>query len=170
MVNILSWNCRGARKPATRRYLKALVDSHSPVVVCLLETRLAFFSRRDVDRLIGRHWDFVFSLAEGKSGGILLLWLSHLSVTVLTSQKQFIIVNISYAAKESWVLAAVYAHKDYLIRRHIWDGISSHLTDSTPAIIAGDFNCILSQADKKGGKPFRLLILQNYMLLSLLWS
>ncbi|PKA46284.1 Putative ribonuclease H protein [Apostasia shenzhenica] len=155
MINIISWNCRGARKPATRRYLKALIAAHSPVAVCLLETRISQVSRRDVDRLIGRHWDYTYVPSEGKSGGIILLWLSQfISTTVLTVQKQFLVANISLSNKEKWVFAVVYAHKDYLVRRHIWDGISVHLNDTTPAILTGDFNCILSQADKKGGKPF----------------
>ncbi|PKA46012.1 hypothetical protein AXF42_Ash021560 [Apostasia shenzhenica] len=156
MINIISWNCRGARKPATRRYLKALIAAHSPVAVCLLETRISQVSRRDVDRLIGRHWDYTYVPSEGKSGGIILLWLSQfISTTVLIVQKQFLVANISLSNKENWVFAAVYAHKDYLVRRQIWDGISTLLHDDTPTIIAGDFNCILSQADKRGGKSFK---------------
>ncbi|PKA62354.1 hypothetical protein AXF42_Ash009238 [Apostasia shenzhenica] len=150
MINMLSWNCRGARKPATRRYLKALVFSHSLIVICLLETRVSSFSRR-----IGRHWDYTVVPSQGKSGGIILLWLSQFfSVTILTFHKQFLVVNISYLNKEPWVLAAIYAHKDYLKRRQIWENISVHLNDTIPAILTGGFNCILSQADKKGGKHF----------------
>ncbi|PKA45993.1 hypothetical protein AXF42_Ash019754 [Apostasia shenzhenica] len=49
---------------------------------------------------------------------------------------------------------AVYADKDYIKRRIIWDSISLLLDVEIPAIVGGNFNYILSQDNQRGGKPF----------------
>ncbi|PKA51744.1 hypothetical protein AXF42_Ash003111 [Apostasia shenzhenica] len=56
--------------------------------------------------------------------------------------------------QHTWHICAVYADKDYIKCQTIWDSISPLLDAEIPAIVGGDFNCILSQDDKRGGKPF----------------
>ncbi|KAL0916091.1 hypothetical protein M5K25_013573 [Dendrobium thyrsiflorum] len=56
--------------------------------------------------------------------------------------------------KGSWLVSTVYGSKDVCTRRELWEKLELHSTSNLPSIIGGDFNCILSQADKKGGKKF----------------
>ncbi|KAI0513662.1 hypothetical protein KFK09_009692 [Dendrobium nobile] len=39
-------------------------------------------------------------------------------------------------------------------RRELWEFLDRNLKQDSPTIVGGDFNCILSQEDKKGGKKF----------------
>ncbi|KAK8957535.1 hypothetical protein KSP39_PZI001128 [Platanthera zijinensis] len=78
MTSLIFWNCRGASKLAARVHLKDQVRENTPVAVVLLETRRQTFSRRDVDRLIGRNWNFRYVPSIGKSGGIILLCLDSI--------------------------------------------------------------------------------------------
>ncbi|XP_020688961.2 uncharacterized protein LOC110104277 [Dendrobium catenatum] len=54
----------------------------------------------------------------------------------------------------SWEMAIVYADKDWHARRAVWEDITQHHSVDSPLVVGGDFNCILSQAEKKGERPF----------------
>ncbi|PKU61038.1 threonine dehydratase [Dendrobium catenatum] len=56
--------------------------------------------------------------------------------------------------RTDWEVAVVYANKDRHTRRTVWDDISKYHTMGVPLLIGGDFNCIMAQAEKKGGKAF----------------
>ncbi|KAL0906183.1 hypothetical protein M5K25_024657 [Dendrobium thyrsiflorum] len=60
--------------------------------------------------------------------------------------------------KGSWMASTVYGSKDICTRRKLWEKLESHSTSNLPSIIGGDFNCILSQSDKKGGRKFSFSI------------
>lgn len=155
MKNILIWNCRGARKKTTGNYLRHLVTDHEVEFIGLVETKVEIFSRLDIDKLVGRHWEFIQQPANGKSGGILLLWKSNsMSFSVLSQMEQCIIGLLTNSNGASWGIATVYGHKDPYQRRLLWNLIEVHITAATPWVVGGDFNCILSQDEKKGGKPF----------------
>ncbi|KAK8955131.1 hypothetical protein KSP40_PGU017715 [Platanthera guangdongensis] len=62
----------------SRTHLQELVRVNNPIAVVLLEARRQVFSRRDVDRLIGRRWNFDYVPSIRKSGGLIMLWLDDL--------------------------------------------------------------------------------------------
>lgn len=45
----------GSTKFSTRAHLQELARKHLPIAIALVETRRGSFSRRDIDRLIGRN-------------------------------------------------------------------------------------------------------------------
>ncbi|PKA66316.1 hypothetical protein AXF42_Ash007013 [Apostasia shenzhenica] len=117
MIKAIFWNCRGVKKPASRNHLQALVREHSPVVICLLETRVQSFFKREVDRLVGRHWDFHVEPSVGKSGGIIMCWLNHTAqLQVIHSNKQVVLAQAIVMGQHIWHICAVYADKDYIKR------------------------------------------------------
>ncbi|PKA57154.1 RNA-directed DNA polymerase like [Apostasia shenzhenica] len=108
MIKAIFWNCRGVKKSASRNHLQALVKEHSPVVICLLETRVQSFSRREADRLVGRQWDFYVESSVGKSGGIIVCWLNHITrLQVIHSNKQVVIVKATVMGQQIWHICAV---------------------------------------------------------------
>ncbi|XP_020687616.2 uncharacterized protein LOC110103303 [Dendrobium catenatum] len=58
------------------------------------------------------------------------------------------------SATFDWEVAVVYADKDTQVRAIAFNEISQHHASDSPLIVGGDFNYILAQADKKGGRPF----------------
>ncbi|KAK8959047.1 hypothetical protein KSP40_PGU014990 [Platanthera guangdongensis] len=75
---LVFWNCWGVSKLTSRAYLQELVCMNNPIAIVLLETRGQMFTHGDVDRLIGRAWSFDFMPSNGKSRGIILLWLDNI--------------------------------------------------------------------------------------------
>ncbi|XP_020704540.1 uncharacterized protein LOC110115610 [Dendrobium catenatum] len=53
-------------------------------------------------------------------------------------------------------LAGVYGSRSHNERSGLWNLLESCFKDSGPAIVGGDFNCILNKEEKKGGKRFLL--------------
>ncbi|XP_020699747.2 uncharacterized protein LOC110112014 [Dendrobium catenatum] len=155
MFNTICWNCQGARKKEVGNYLRHLIGAHDVSVVGLIETKMEVFSRTDVDRIVGRDWDFCYQPSVGKAGGILVLWKCSVgSFQVLFKSKQCIMGRFRSLSSFDWEVAVVYADKDTHIRAMAFNEISQHHVPDSPLIVGGDFNCILAQADKKGGRPF----------------
>ncbi|KAK8935182.1 hypothetical protein KSP39_PZI014059 [Platanthera zijinensis] len=73
MSSILFWNCRGVQKKGMRNYLCDLINQHNLGQVGLLETKVEDLLRSEVDRLVGRGWEFFYQPVVGKFGGILIL-------------------------------------------------------------------------------------------------
>ncbi|XP_028549588.1 uncharacterized protein LOC110095722 [Dendrobium catenatum] len=155
MFNILCWNCRGARKKETGFYLRHLIGTHNASFVGLLETKFEKIDRKDVDRLAGRDWDFDYQPSIGRAGGILVLWRSsRFSFQILFKAEQCLMGNITLADGSLWDVPVVYASKDRCTRRTMWEDLSTRHHQNLPLLVGEDFNCILSQEDKKGGRPF----------------
>ncbi|XP_038978822.1 uncharacterized protein LOC120109143 [Phoenix dactylifera] len=53
-----------------------------------------------------------------------------------------------------WVLCEVYVSTDYRVRRVLWQEITSLTAQGVLTVVVGDFNCILSLGDKRGGAAF----------------
>ncbi|XP_028549031.1 uncharacterized protein LOC114579202 [Dendrobium catenatum] len=151
MFNTICWNCRGARKKEVGNYLRHLIGAHDVSVVGLVETKIEVFSRTDVDRIVGRDWDFCYQPSVGKACGILVLWKCSMgSFQVIFKSKQCIMGRFRSSSSFDWEVAVVNADKDAHIRAMAFNEISQHHVSDSPLIVGGDFNCILAQADKKG--------------------
>ncbi|PKU77443.1 hypothetical protein MA16_Dca025996 [Dendrobium catenatum] len=62
-----------------------------------------------------------------------------------------------------WEIAIVYADKDRYCRKHVWEDISRYHNMESPLLVGGDFNCIMSHEEKKGGKTFHFSPAANDM-------
>ncbi|XP_020688348.1 uncharacterized protein LOC110103831 [Dendrobium catenatum] len=112
-------------------------------------------TRQDIDRLVGRHWDFCYQPSVGRAGGILVLWKGAIGAfQVLFQSNQCIMGTMNRSNTVGWEIAMVYANNDRYVRRQLWEDISRHHTADVPLVVGGDFNCILAPGEKKGGRPF----------------
>ncbi|KAI0529237.1 hypothetical protein KFK09_001784 [Dendrobium nobile] len=73
---------------------------------------------------------------------------------MVDSSNQCIIGDLVIKNDSKWRVAGVYANKDCCIRRELWEKLGFNSSVEYPMIIAGDFNCLTSREDKKGGKRF----------------
>ncbi|KAL0907914.1 hypothetical protein M5K25_022368 [Dendrobium thyrsiflorum] len=139
------WNYRGAKKKATASYVHHLLEVHNPVFFALVETKVSEFQRREVDRMFGKQWEVHCHAARGLAGGIL----------VLGEMDQCILGSIDDGKGNCCLVATVYASTRSVERRTLWDFLQVHCANlNCPLIVGGDFNCVIGQEDKKGGKPF----------------
>lgn len=62
-----------------------------------------------------------------------------------------LLINVSFLGHDFNILN-VYGFTDKNDRNDLLEDVQSHLLGKTPIVLAGDFNCILSKNDRKGGK------------------
>ncbi|XP_020684616.2 uncharacterized protein LOC110101166 [Dendrobium catenatum] len=108
---------------------------------------------KDVENLIGIDWDYCYHPSNGFSGGILVLWRRNISKFIkIDSSNQFLIGDLDIINKGTWRIGTIYGSKDVYNRRSLWNGLEPFITNELPKLIGGDFNCLLSKEDKKGGR------------------
>ncbi|KAI0522430.1 hypothetical protein KFK09_004809 [Dendrobium nobile] len=83
-------------------------------------------TRKEVNKIFGRQWEFHCLTSKGKSGG----------------------------KGVSFLIATVYTSTSLAGKRQLWNFLQQHCNREVHMIVGGDFNCVLDQRDKKGGKPF----------------
>ncbi|KAI0497308.1 hypothetical protein KFK09_020531 [Dendrobium nobile] len=85
------------------------------------------------------------------------MWKNNLvsfDVTAHSSQLIFGVLKTSMGV--NWNVATVYGHKELQVWRDLWRNLEQLMTEEIPTIVGGDFNCLLSREDKRGGKRFCL--------------
>ncbi|XP_020706100.1 uncharacterized protein LOC110116742 [Dendrobium catenatum] len=93
--------------------------------------------------------------AGGLSGGLLILWRKDLAVfSVMEASSQLVVGKLEVLGKGSWIVASVYGSTDGQERKVLWEGLEKHCSADLPLVIGSDFNCILSQDEKRGGRKF----------------
>lgn len=133
MSPILFWNCRGARKKATGNYLRHLISDHDVQIIGLMETKVEELTRKEIDKIAGRSWDFFHQPASGKSGGILMLWRKYIvAVQIIATDTQCLITQVFMPDSSKWNVVFVYASKDYHTRRLMWELIAQNLNGELP--------------------------------------
>lgn len=149
---IICWNCRGISNRDTSNRILKFLRQDKPSVLCLVETR-ADSSR--VDRLISklsRLWRWAAILANGYSGGIMVIWNSRLGlVSPIAISRRALHLIISYDQSHSWLISVIYNGTRLSSQTDLWFELSKLSTLDFPWLIIGDFYSIISSNDHKGG-------------------
>ncbi|KAI0492189.1 hypothetical protein KFK09_026455 [Dendrobium nobile] len=155
MDSIAVYNCRGVKKKEASLYMKEFIKDYKVFFVGLVETKINSIDKTDFEKIIGPDWDLFILPSEGLSGCIKILWRTDIaSFFVLNTTDQCVIEDLNVFKKGSWMIATVYGSKEVHKRRLLWDCIHEQSTRKIPSVIGVDFNCILSQEEKRGGKKF----------------
>lgn len=148
MINakILCWNCRGISASETSSRILHLIRSHRLVMVCLVET-IANFNR--VDRFcnkISRSWNWTALLADGYSGGVIVLWRKTLGVVspVAVSRRAVHLV-ISPSSSTNLIIYIIYNSNHFISQRNLWLELSILATLGFPWLLVDDFNAIVNR-------------------------
>ncbi|GAU23029.1 hypothetical protein TSUD_336770 [Trifolium subterraneum] len=91
---------------------------------------------------------------EGRSGGLSVMWRDTISCRVMNYSRNFINLIVADKGNVEWRLTCYYGYPERGRRKQAWDMLRD-LRDMSylPWCIVGDFNDLLSQADKKGFHP-----------------
>ncbi|XP_028548074.1 uncharacterized protein LOC114578775 [Dendrobium catenatum] len=141
-----------SKKKEASLYLKEVIKYHG---MGLVETKINAFDKVSFEKIMGADWDFYLIPSDGLSGGIMVLWRSDLaSFSVLKEENQCIFGDLNVFNKGVWMIATIYGNKDVVKRRDFWRSLQKVSIRKVPFIFGGDFNCILSQEEKRGGRKF----------------
>ena len=154
IMNIIVWNCRGARKPSFQSHVRELVHNHNPAILVVMETRVGGDREREItDKLPfvnAYHTETI-----GYAGGLWMLWNSdRVNITPMSSTEQEIHAIVTVLNSHSnWLFTAVYASPRSAERHILWNNLIKVLElHNLPWVMAGDFNEPLTEKDKYGGK------------------
>ena len=151
-MSCIVWNCRGLRNQLAVQELAEVVTAKAPTVVFLAET-LADEARLDFvkDRI---RFDKKFVVQRvNRGGGLVLYWKNDLLIDVVSSSLNHIDVVINKDTKEAWRFTGFYGEPETHKRQETWELLRNlHSQNSLPWLCAGDFNEILKQSEKLGGR------------------
>ncbi|KAL0012521.1 hypothetical protein SO802_007629 [Lithocarpus litseifolius] len=153
-MSIIVWNCRGALKSSFQNHVRELVHNHDPAIMVVMETRIGGDRAGDIsDRL---PFDgAIHSDTIGFSGGIWLLWNSdkvQITQLAMSEQEIHVLVKVTSSSFE-FIFSAIYTSPRFHERCILWNNLKNAADlHEKPWIIAGDFNEVLADGDKFGGR------------------
>lgn len=146
------WNCQGVGKTNFHKIVSEYAQEFEPAVFVLLETRVSGGNADWVIKRIG--WKYSHRVeAYGFSGGIWILWNDKVNVRILGSDFQFVHMEFKFPDLDDWILfIGVYGSPKREVRKDLWKNLGDLArTVNCPWLLAGDFNAMLCEEEKKGG-------------------
>lgn len=151
-MSILSWNFQGAGRSETVQYIRGLRRQHFPDFMFLMETKQKLGYMSELKNSLG-YDNLVTVELLGLSGGLALMWKNSYKVEVLSKDKRIIDTKISLCSIV-FCVTFVYGDPVRANRQVVWDRLSGlGLIRDAAWLLVGDFNELLTNAEKKGGPP-----------------
>ncbi|KAJ1419084.1 Zinc finger, CCHC-type [Sesbania bispinosa] len=150
----ISWNCRGLAAAPIIRELKDLCFRYKSSLIFLFETRAGEDKVKRLKANLKFPHHFCISPRD-LSGGLCLFWDKSLDIEVTQASQNFIHAYVSDRENvKDWEVTFIYGNPNFQQRRNLWSSLSNlQLNSSRPWCCIGDFNEILSQAEKVGLHP-----------------
>ena len=126
-MNIIVWNCRGARKLSFQSYVRELVRIHNPAILVVMETKVGGDRAREIlDRL--PFDDAIHTETIGYVGGLWMLCSDRVEVTFLASTEQEIHTTVKVKNSDHcWLFTAIYASHRSAERHILWNNLNKVL-------------------------------------------
>jgi hypothetical protein len=152
---ILAWNCRGLACSSVVRALKGVIRDSDPDCLFLSETKIEEHRVKRILNSLGFS-NIICVDPIGQVGGISLSWKQGVIADLVCASVNMISVIIfSDPPHKPWMLTGIYGPPYNSQKPAFWDSLEKVLsTFSGPWIGLGDYNYLLSNADKKGGVFF----------------
>lgn len=161
-MSTLSWNCCGLGNPHTIQFLKDIVYQKKLDFSFLSETRS---NKVTIERLAMQleYEGYLCVEARSQSGGTMLTWRDKNTAQVLGYSVNHIDVVIKLHNMIEWRLPGLHGEPNHSIRHNTWSllrNLNEILT--LPWCVIGDFNNILNNGEKRGGKPYPNFLLEGF--------
>ena len=158
VMNIIAWNCKGALKPNFQNHVKELVQNHDPTILIIMETQVGGERAKEIlDRL---PFDgAIHTNTIGYAGGLWVLWNSdRVVVSPLATTKQEIHITVKVRPSDfDFLVSAVYVSPRFNERCVLWNNLKNVAKlHNKPWIIASDFNKVLADREKFGGRSVNI--------------
>ncbi|KAL0312769.1 UNVERIFIED_CONTAM: hypothetical protein Sradi_5676200 [Sesamum radiatum] len=155
-MKIITWNCRGLARPAARRMLRDLLHSYKPDVIFLCEVKTTHTDKISAILRNSNLCFYDFVPAFNKAGGLCLAWTPSVSVNIVLKYpwliNALIFLNVD---PRPWQFTGVHCPAVTSLKPSFWQSLNDIFNSfDGPWLVMGDFNDVLSQVEKKGGKPF----------------
>ncbi|XP_042939567.1 uncharacterized protein LOC122274609 [Carya illinoinensis] len=153
IMKIISWNCRGIGNPRTVQDLCLLTRENKANMVFLIETMSKASKLERLKRRLGMEGCFVVE-SVGKKGGLALYWRNSEEVEIKSYSTWHINAEVNEEGQGiKWLFTGFYCHPETGKRMFSWDLLRRlKPREQEPWCVVGDFNEILIQTEKVGGR------------------
>lgn len=129
-MNLLIYNFQGTASKEFNRVLKDMIKRVNPTILGLLEPRI---SGDHADRVCNKlgYSNWLRVEAVGFSGGIWMFWTDKITLEVIYSHPQFILVRIKEDTTVPWFLSLVYGSPNPILRHRLWQDLSKEKLNIT---------------------------------------
>lgn len=149
------WNTRGCGNANFIRHLGEILRQQQPTVLLLLETKV--YGPRGERACAATGFPKMHRIdGNGHSGGIWLFWNpDNIRIEIVHESPQALhaIAQVPFCS-QPFLLSCIYASPIRTARLNLWNDmyeLGNNL--NLPWIMAGDFNEVLDQDEKWGGRP-----------------
>ena len=154
---VLSWNVRGLNSIPRQKAVRRLIESQSPDMVFIQETKLSLDGLAKCAAYIWPHGSWQGVGALNGSGGVACFWDPRKVFPLwwLSSRSSISLIATSFENGERCFLSNIYAPTDFAGKVQLWAHIRfiRSLDPFLPWIMAGDFNAVINLEEKRGGLP-----------------
>ncbi|TYJ17203.1 hypothetical protein E1A91_A09G036000v1 [Gossypium mustelinum] len=161
-MRIICWNCRGVGNPATVRDLKQLLVANDPDIIFLCETK-SNANKFDSVRRKCRMGGCLAVNAEGRSRGLVMMWKDSKQVKIQTYSSNHIDSLIHVENDRPIRFKSFYGNADPNKRQSSWNmlrRVGQMVNEKW--IIGGDFNGLLDEAEKEGGRRKATVLMEDF--------
>ncbi|KAL5542373.1 hypothetical protein UlMin_010083 [Ulmus minor] len=163
-MSCIIWNARGLGNPKAIHNLHRLVADEDPSLLFLCETKLVSGQCRNLKYTLGFEGCFVQDCL-GRQGGLMLLWKDPLKVEIKSCSAGHIDAIIDQNLRR-WRFTGFYGSPTVEGRIASWQlirrlGSLSELCH-LPWLVGGDFNEVLYDHEKQGGRPRSLSQMKHF--------
>ena len=154
-MNLATWNVRGLNKRPHQNEVVNFISSNSLSLICCVETKVKENNFLAISKRINRNWSWVHNYDCHHNGRIWVGWDKNIwKLAVHSKTAQQITCSLTFLEKDIQFFSTfVYALNKPHQREPLWHNlISLSKLITGPWLISGDFNCILSLLEVKGGK------------------
>ncbi|XP_026448377.1 uncharacterized protein LOC113348737 [Papaver somniferum] len=147
-MRVLFWNVNGVSKVEAGLKLRELVKEFKSVLMCIAEPKIPYSDGVMLRlNLAGFFKKAVHNSTSSSIGNLWILWSEDIDEpVVLNMTRQAITVKT-----EGVFISCVHASYIQVFRRRLWSQLSV-VDSTTPWLVIGDFNCVLRNDEKKGGR------------------
>lgn len=146
------WNCQGFGNDPTVRRLKEISKQYLLDIICLSETKQGddYMRQKGCELGFSNH---VIVSPNGRSGGLVVYWKSHVHISLCFQSPNLADLYVN-SNEGDFYLSFVYGHTNPSLRNHLWERLERIHTQrkDLPWLIMGDFNELLGNSEKKGGR------------------
>ncbi|KAL0360990.1 UNVERIFIED_CONTAM: putative mitochondrial protein [Sesamum radiatum] len=156
-MKILSWNCQGLGGSWKVQKLGDIIRQHKPSMKSTKKKR--------IQGLLQKFDMYGFSVdARSRSGGLALMWVKKLEVTLQSFSTHHIDVNVESISEDHlWRFTGFYGVPDANNRTESWNLLRLLGTRSAREwVCMGDFNEVLHQHEKFGGNQRQWRLINDF--------
>ncbi|XP_026378634.1 uncharacterized protein LOC113273080 [Papaver somniferum] len=157
-MRVLFWNINGVAREAARDKLKELIKDFKPDIFCIAEPKV-YCSDKFVQGLhISGYMRNVIHNSVGRlKGNIWIFWSEEMVMpNVINSSKQAVTIEV-----DGVMISFIHASCIQVTIRNLWQQLSSR-DCTTPWLVMGDFNYVLHNEEKRGGREPRTSVINEF--------